>query len=205
VTVDEGVIKFCCTWVERPPLPAWRIEELDHWRDRLHAHALIGYDASEQVGYGNVSMRDAQSRAILITGTQTGHLPVLGPEHYTLLTDYDIEANRVTCTGPIQASSESMTHLALYELGDACNAVVHVHDDRAWRALCGRVPTTAADVAYGTPAMARELQRLCREDALARVRIAAMHGHPGGLISFGPDLDEAGGVMLAHVRAVHGL
>jgi hypothetical protein len=205
VTVDEGVIKFCCTWIERPPLASWRVEALDDWRDRLYGHGLIGYDAAERVGYGNVSVRDPPSRAILITGTQTGHLPALGPEHYTLLTDYDIDGNRVTCTGPIQASSESLTHLALYELGEACNAVVHVHDDRAWRALSGRVPTTAPEVAYGTPAMARELQRLWREDALARVRIAAMHGHAGGLISFGTDLDEAGAVMLAHVRAVHGL
>jgi ribulose-5-phosphate 4-epimerase/fuculose-1-phosphate aldolase len=203
--VDEGVIKFGCTWIERPALPAWRVVALDVWRDRLHAHGLIGYDAAERVGYGNVSVRDAYSGAILITGTQTGHLQSLGPEHYTLLTDYDLDANSVTCTGPIQASSESLTQLALYELGEACNAVVHVHDDRAWRALCGRVPTTADDVAYGTPAMARELQRLWRDDALARVRIAAMQGHHGGLISFGTDLDEAGAVMLAHVRAVHGL
>ena len=203
--IDEGVIKFRCTWIEKPPLPAWRIEALDEWRARLHALGLIGYDAVERVGYGNLSMRDVESRAVLVTGTQTGHLPALGPEHYTLLTDYDIEENHVTCAGPIQASSESMTHLALYELGEACNAVVHVHDERAWRALMDRVPTTAPEVAYGTPEMARELQRLYREDKLARVRVAVMHGHEGGLISFGEDLDAAGSVMLAHVRAVHGL
>ena len=202
---DEGVIKFRCTWIEQPPLPAWRIEALEAWRERLYAAGLVGYDAKERVGYGNLSMRDPESRGILVTGTQTGHLPKLGPEHYTLLTDYDIDGNRVTCTGPIQASSESLTHLAIYELGDACNAVVHVHDERAWRALDGRVPTTAPGVAYGTPAMARELQRLYREDALARVRIAVMHGHEGGLIAFGEDIDAAGSVMLAHVRAVRGL
>jgi|KBSSwiStaDraftv2_1062776.scaffolds.fasta_scaffold267008_2 L-ribulose-5-phosphate 4-epimerase len=202
---DEGVIKFGCTWIEKPPLPAWRIEALEAWRARLYAHGLVGYDMEARVGYGNLSMRDPESRAILVTGTQTGHLPKLGPEHYTLLTDYDIDSNRVTCAGPIQASSESLTHLALYELGEACNAVVHVHDERAWRALLGRVPTTAPGVAYGTPAMARELQRLYRDEALDRVRIAIMHGHDGGLIAFGGDMDAAGGVMLAHVRAVHGL
>ena len=202
---DEGVIKFRCTWIERPPLPAWRIEALEAWRARLYAAGLVGYDTKERVGYGNLSMRDPESRAILVTGTQTGHLPTLGPEHYTLLTDYDIDGNCVTCTGPIQASSESLTHLAVYELGEACNAVVHVHDERAWRALDGRVPTTAPGVAYGTPAMARELQRLYREGAFARVRIAVMHGHEGGLIAFGEDIDAAGGVMLAHVRAVRGL
>jgi ribulose-5-phosphate 4-epimerase/fuculose-1-phosphate aldolase len=203
--IDEGVIKFRCTWIEKPPLPAWRIEALDEWRDRLYALGLVGYDTQARVGYGNLSMRDPESRAILVTGTQTGHLPKLGPEHYTLLTDYDIDGNHVTCAGPIQASSESLTHLAVYELGDACNAVVHVHDERVWRALDGRVPTTAPGVAYGTPAMARELQRLYLEDALARVKIAVMHGHEGGLIAFGEDIDAAGGVMLAHVRAVRGL
>ena len=40
---------------------------------------------------------------------------------------------------------------------------------------------------------------------LARVRVAVMRGHPGGLISFGGDLDAAGSVLLAHLRAVHGI
>jgi hypothetical protein len=203
--IDEGVVKFRCEWIERPPLAAWRIAELDDWRTRLYDAGLIGFDATERVGYGNISARDPQSDAIMITGTQTGHLPRLRPEHYTLVTDYDIDANRVTCEGPVQASSEAMTHMALYELGEACNAVVHVHDERAWRALGGRVPGTAEGIAYGTPEMARELQRLYREGGLARVRLAVMTGHHGGLISFGRDLDEAGSLMLAHVRAVHGL
>jgi hypothetical protein len=203
--LDEGVIKFECRWIEGPPLPAWRIEEIDAWRARLYALGLIGYDAAAGVGYGNLSVRDPASPAILVTGTQTGHLPVLGPGHYTRLTAWDIDANRVTCEGPVRASSESLTHLALYELGEVCNAVVHVHDERAWRALAGRLPSTAPAVAYGTPAMARELQRLYREDAFARVRVAVMRGHPGGLISFGADLDAAGSVLLGHVRAARGL
>ena len=203
--IDEGVIKFRCDWIERPALPPWRIDGIDDWRTRLYDLGLIGYDAEARVGYGNISVRVAERNAVVITGTQTGHLPRLGPEHYTLITAYDIDANSVTCEGPLRASSESLTHLALYELGEACNAVVHVHDDRGWRALAERLPTTAAGVPYGTPAMARELQRLYREGALARVRVAVMHGHPGGIISFGPDLDAAGSVLLAQLRAAHGL
>lgn len=203
--VDEGVVKFDCEWVQRPPLPAWRIELLDAWRQRLYEAGLVGYDSAEQVGYGNLSMREPSSGAIVITGTQTGQLERLGPEHYTLVTNYDIDANRVRCEGPIAASSETLTHVALYEADPDCNAVIHVHDEHAWRALAGRVPTTAPDVAYGTPAMARELQRLHREGWLPRVRVAVMQGHRGGLVAYGPDLDTAGRIMLAHVRAVRGI
>jgi L-ribulose-5-phosphate 4-epimerase len=202
---DEGVVKFACEWVHRPPLAAWRIEAIDEWRQRLHDAGLVGFDADDEVGYGNLSIREVASGAILITGTQTGHLERLGPEHYTLLTGYDIDANHVRCEGPVAASSESLTHVALYEADEDCNAVVHVHDEAAWRALAGRLPTTAPGVAYGTPAMARELQRLHREERLARVRVAVMQGHRGGLISFGSDLDAAGTIMLAHVRAVRGI
>jgi hypothetical protein len=68
---------------------------------------------------------------------------------------------------------------------------VHVHSAGAWERLLHTIPTTAADVPYGTPAMARELQRLYRETALPSVRVAAMAGHPEGLIAFGQTIEEA--------------
>jgi hypothetical protein len=58
------------------------------------------------------------------------------------------------------ASSESLTHAAVYSGDGAAGAVIHCHADALWQRLVGRVPTTSAEVAYGTPEMAGEVLRL---------------------------------------------
>jgi hypothetical protein len=53
------------------------------------------------------------------------------------------------------------------------------------------VPTTDADVAYGTPDMADEFRRLYRETSLPRTGVAVMAGHESGLLSLGQNLQDA--------------
>ena len=50
-----------------------------------------------------------QGREFVISGTQTGSVAQTGGQHYARVTDYDIDANRVSSTGPVEASSESLT------------------------------------------------------------------------------------------------
>ena len=76
--------------------------------------------------------------------------------------DCDLRANVVRCSGPIQASSEAMTHGAIYALGDAIRAVVHAHSRELWETNLGELPTTDPDIAYGTHDMAMEIDRLYR-------------------------------------------
>ncbi len=57
----------------------------------------------------------------------------------------------------------------------------------------------AAEVPYGTPEMAREVQRLFRETDVRARRIFAMAGHKDGIVAFGQDFREA----LATVAAVN--
>ena len=91
----------------------------------------------------------------------------------------------------MQASSEALTHAAIYALDPDIRAVVHVHDADLWHALIDRVPTTSRDISYGTPEMAREFQRLY-EDTDFRVRgIAVMGGHDEGIVAFGSDISQA--------------
>lgn len=189
--IDEGVIKFELDWTETPPpdVPGARL--LDRWRRPLYEAGLIGEYAEARVGYGNLSVRRAGEGRFLITGTQTGHLPELGPGQFTLVTGYDIDANRVACRGPIRASSESMTHAAIYELSPDIGAVVHVHDASLWREWRGILPTTDPDVPYGTPAMAAEFRRLHRETAFAREGLAIMGGHEDGIVGTGHGIAEA--------------
>jgi L-ribulose-5-phosphate 4-epimerase len=136
----------------------------------------------------------------LITATQTGHIGFSRAEHYSLVTDYDIEGNKLSCCGPLQASSEALTHAAIYELDPAINAVVHVHSKSLWNRYLHALPTTRTDIPYGTPGMARELQRLYSETAFRSHGIAVMGGHFEGLLGFGSTLEQAATRILGLIR-----
>lgn len=189
--IDEGYIKFHIDWTPTAALECREIRVLNRWRAPLHEAGLIGHYAAIDVGYGNISARLDSGRQFIISGTQTGHIARTGPEHYALVTDYDIDANRVTCRGPVRASSESMTHAAIYDLDPTVNAIVHVHHEKTWADCMHDLPTTRDDVAYGTPAMAREFGRLYDETDFAARGVAVMSGHDAGLISTGRNMREA--------------
>lgn len=188
--IDEGYIKFELHWQHGPPPAADAVAQLNAWRRPLYDAGLIGQYRDIGIGFGNISVR-GDNGCFVISGTQTGHLDTLGPEHYTTVTAYDIAANRVCCDGPIKASSESMTHAALYELGTDINAVVHVHSAALWQKLLNVLPTTSATVSYGTPEMAEEFRRLYRETVFAANGIAVMAGHDEGIIATGGDMQQA--------------
>lgn len=191
MTIDEGYIKFESDWEAGPAPDAAAVELLDAWRRPLFDAGLIGHYEDPGVGYGNISIRIGASGQFVISGTQTGHLAQTVGAHYALVTAYDIDRNRVSSTGQVEASSESLTHAAIYELDDDINAVVHVHSQPLWRALRGKLPTTSPGVSYGTPEMAYEFQRLYRDSEFASRGVAIMAGHDEGIVSFGRTLEEA--------------
>ena len=190
MTVDEGYIKFGSDWTRGPAPDPGLTTLLNRWRRPLFDRGLVGHDDNLGVGFGNISVR-AGAGQFVISGTQTGDVTDTVGEHYTLVTGYDVDANSVSSVGPVEASSESLTHAAIYELDAGIGAIVHVHSRRLWERLRGVLPTTRADVAYGTPAMAREFARLYRETAFATDGIAVMGGHQDGIVSIGATLEEA--------------
>lgn len=196
---DEGVIKFQCEWTAGPAPAEEAIGELNHWRRLLFHAGLIGV-YPDGIGFGNLSRRLEQSRQFWITGTQTGHLAELNAGHYTQVTDYSIEGNRVFCRGPVKASSESLTHGMIYELNENIRAVVHVHHARLWQALKNKVPTTSESVPYGTQQMALAVQKLYEREGLAEARLFVMAGHEDGLISFDATLEKASQRLLAELK-----
>jgi ribulose-5-phosphate 4-epimerase/fuculose-1-phosphate aldolase len=195
--IDEGYIKFDSHWRKTQALDNTEIESLNRWRRPLYVAGLIGHYAEHGIGFGNLSVLAAAARQFIISGSQTGHLPELGAEHYALVEDYDIERNRVYSIGAHEASSESMTHAAIYELDPDIAAVVHVHSERLWAVLKGSAATTNAEVAFGTPEMAREFRRLFRETDFQKTGVAIMAGHDSGLVSTGRNLQEAAERILA--------
>jgi ribulose-5-phosphate 4-epimerase/fuculose-1-phosphate aldolase len=197
---DEGVIKYACIHRRGEPPEPRTIEALNAWRNRCFDLGLVGA-YPDGIGYGNLSCRIAKTTTFWITGSATGAIPRLLPCHYTRVLETSPQTNQVVCDGPIQASSESMTHGALYSALPDVGAVIHVHSRRLWEALLYRVPTTGEDVLYGTPEMCAAVEALARMPGAALGGVLVAAGHVEGLFVFGATLDEAGGRLLELVGA----
>ena len=183
---DEGYIKYVCVHEEGPaPLhEAW--QELNDLRTDLVKAGLIGV-LENGVGYGNVSLRT--EGGFIVSASATGHIAELGPEHYAYVPRCDIDANTVWSIGPAQASSESMTHAAVYEASPETGCVIHMHHPVLFSQLLeGQAPATAPEAAYGTPAMAHSVAELVRKHPADG--IIAMTGHPDGFLMYAPNVNH---------------
>jgi L-ribulose-5-phosphate 4-epimerase len=194
---EEGVIKFSGQWIRGKPVDEAAIKELNAWRDQLYALHLLGV-TSDGIGYGNISCRS--EGGFIITGSGSGQLQKLSSEHYTKVIAFDVAANSVTSQGPVKASSESMTHAAIYEKDRSINAVFHVHHHLLWMHLLKSYPSTSKEIPYGTPEMAGAVMKLM--DDLGSTRIFAMGGHEDGVIAFGRNAEEAGQVLLYELKTL---
>lgn len=187
----EGVVHFDCEWVcgPRPALEtvggliaAWRILKERHW---------IGTDA-EGIGYGNLSQRiRVDSDEFWITGTQTSRLPEIEIDHFTRVTACDLRRNYVRCVGQVAASSETMTHSAVYAALPQVCSVLHVHSADLWGAWIGHKPSTPSGAAYGTASIAVAVNELCRAEVGSENGIIVMGGHPDGLLVYGLTPEQA--------------
>jgi L-ribulose-5-phosphate 4-epimerase len=186
---EKGYIQFRCEWHDAPP-PAVP-PELIAWRDRLRELNLIGV-YPDGIGFGNISIREP----FLISGTATGHLLYVNAEHFAEITAFDIAGNAVSCRGRVKASSESLSHAAVYRSDPAARAVIHVHHLAAWESLRWRVPTTDEVAEAGTPQMADAIAALLPLEA----GFFVMGGHREGLVAYGSTLDEAGCRLLAAIQ-----
>jgi L-ribulose-5-phosphate 4-epimerase len=192
--MEEGYIKFNCNWIQSEPISSNEITEINNWRDTLYKLGLIGV-YSNGVGFGNISIR-YNNQTFLITGSATGGLNKLTESHYVLVNEYNLKQNSLTCNGPIKASSESLSHAAIYESSPETNAVIHVHNIGLWQNLIYKIPTSRKNVLYGTPEMAKEIKRLFKETNVSVEKIMVMGGHKEGIITFGKTLEEAGKILL---------
>jgi ribulose-5-phosphate 4-epimerase/fuculose-1-phosphate aldolase len=198
--MSEGYTRFRCSWAEEPvQIPAALLEALGLWRKRLRDLGLIGA-LSDGVGFGNISAR--QGRGFLITGSATGALELLEPRHYALVEETRPADNWLACRGLCRASSESLSHGAVYAALPEAGAVIHVHSAAMWERLADRLPATPSSAGYGTPEIAAAIARLA---AAARELPAAivMGGHRDGILAFGADLQGAGGLLLELLRRAH--
>jgi hypothetical protein len=218
MTDEKGYIQFRCEW--EPAAPPAVPADLIAWRDRLHRLGLIGVYPNG-IGYGNISIR-TEGSSFLISGTATGHLHTLGPEHFAEVTAFDFATNWLCCRGPVKASSESLSHAAVYasdraQAGmpaspgnsggtgiPACariGAVIHVHHLGMWEKVRDRIPTTDHRAEAGTPEMAWAIEALLRQPGVKERGLFVMGGHREGLMAFGATLDEAGERIVAALES----
>ena len=167
--------------------------DLNRCRRRLFELGLIGVDPTG-IGFGNVSLRTGTQ--FYITGSGTGKYPHLTTSHYARVIAYDFDRNWLRCEGSVMASSESLTHAAVYESSPSTKAVIHCHDLKLWTVLQDRVPTTPKDAEYGTPGMAHAVQYLFETTDVGNKKVFVMAGHEGGIVTFGEDLKEAFEVLM---------
>lgn len=194
--IDEGYIKFKSNWTNKDVIAEKDIAALNTWRDRLYDLGLLGVYPNG-IGYGNISQRTSDKQFV-ITGTQTGNYPKLSAQHYAQVVQCDVDNNSLQCLGMTEASSESMSHYAVYQQFSSIKYVFHTHHFKLWKTNLNRLPTTAIDVPYGTPEMAKEIQRLFRETDVLEKRIFVMAGHEEGIFTFGASLEAAGHVLLSY-------
>lgn len=196
---ETGSVKFSC---EQLPLRIPRFagfDGLNRSRRELIELELVGVDANG-IGFGNLSVRDGDSSRFYITGSGSGGLPELSPDDYTRVVGYDFTRGWVRCEGIRIASSESLTHAAVYESDPSVRAVIHCHHAGLWNELLNKLPTTLSNAEYGTSEMALAVKRLFHTTDLRTTKMFAMAAHPGGLVSFGADPDEALRVILQRLE-----
>lgn len=197
--MDEGYIKFAAHWAKTNPLPEEAIAELNAWRQRLYALGLIGaYENG--IGFGNISRRYGQQGQFIISGSATGNVSVLEAAHYALVTKVIPAENCLWCEGPVIASSESMSHAAVYQECPWVEGVIHVHHEGLWARLLHQVPTTDLNAPYGSPEMAASIIRLLRETDLKARKIFVMEGHKEGIFAFGASLAEAFATLMDYYQ-----
>ena len=187
---ETGSIKFTCDRVAVELSRFAGFDELNEFRRKLLRLGTIGIDANG-VGFGNVSVRNGATSRFYITGSGTGKLPELTPADCARVVAYHFARNWLQCEGLTIASSESLTHAAIYESDSTTCAVIHCHDMKLWTALLHKVPTTPEKVDYGTPEMAYAVRGLFDNTDVLKKKIFVMAGHEGGVVAFGRDLQSA--------------
>jgi len=194
---DEGYIKYKCLWSSEPiAIPESVFRSINLWRKKLFELSLIGM-YENGIGFGNISIKNSDG-SFFITGSATGGKAVLEPNDFALVDNWNFERNQLHSIGKTKASSESLTHAAIYESNGNIRSVIHVHSFCIWKNFLKKMPSTGEKILFGTPEMAIGIKNLLKSKDNTRKGMVVMGGHEEGILTFGKDLDEAGDRILKY-------
>ena len=189
MTNNEGYIKYVSLYEKSDVIEALGWEELNAARQKCFMLGLVGV-YSNGIGYGNLSIR-YKDEEFLITGTSTGSKPALTCEDYSLVRSFNMSRNSVVCTGPAQASSESMTHGAIYRARHGVNCVIHIHSKKIYDSMIrDNYPATPKEAAFGTSEIALAIEK-CAENIGKDEGQIVLAGHDEGIIAYGENTERA--------------
>lgn len=199
MTEQEGVIKFQLNFTQQALLQAADVVEISSWRSIMLQLGMLGQTPLryDNYGFGNISQRFARGERFIISGTQTGGISNMCAADYALVTCCEPERNYIEATGITKPSSEAMTHGQLYQIDNDINFVIHAHCPQIWQQASNlQLAQTAAEVPYGTVAMADEVARLFRATPVLQQGVFTMAGHEDGVVAFGPTAALAAGRLI---------
>jgi L-ribulose-5-phosphate 4-epimerase len=206
---QEGVIKYQLNHTQQPINHLLSLADISAWRTVAVRLDLIGQNPEryDNVGFGNISQRiDASSDQFIISGTQTGHIKHLSPEHFCLIVKAEPHKNRLQSLGLCKPSSESMTHATVYVQDDTIQAVIHAHSPEIWKHTAElELPHTGADVPYGTVEMAIAVEQLFQSGKLTETSLFTMLGHEDGVVAFGSSVQEAAWELIKYLSLAIGI
>ena len=190
---DEGYIKFNLNWEEKSfDFSDKDFHEINSCRQKLYEAGFIGA-YPDGIGFGNLSVRYNKNQFI-ISGSATGNFKNLSKNHFALVKDFDISKNNIQYVGLTKASSESLSHAAIYNSNSEVNAVIHIHHKGMWNTYLNDLPTTDKKAEFGTPEIAIELAKLANLPS----GIIIMGGHPEGIIAYGKTIEKAYNILIEY-------
>ena len=198
----EGVIQFefSLEQAKGPPAEACTLQMLLAWRTVLRRLRLLGQEPGRYggLGYGNLSARDpVRPGEFIITASQTSGIRNLDAGGLCRIRDFDLARFRVAAAGMRPPSSESLSHAMIYDVDPDVRWVFHVHSPEIWRrAEALDIPVTAADVAYGSPAMAGAVAELLATNN-QRPLVFVTLGHEDGVFACGGTAGDTGASLVS--------
>jgi ribulose-5-phosphate 4-epimerase/fuculose-1-phosphate aldolase len=196
--MDDGYIKYSSERRDGAVSASAMLDELNEARTSLVDRNLIGVYPNG-VGFGNLSFR-TNNNQFVVTASATGGIRTLGNEHYCLVEEFSADQNYVRSVGLLPASSEALTHGAIYAANPTVRCVIHVHCRQMFdHCLANGHLTTPANIAYGTPSMAYAVSSLVAGQHTLPV-LFAMAGHDEGIVAYGADVASTHTLLLNELQ-----
>jgi len=153
-----------------------------------NTNKLKKYNMTPKNG-GNVSCRVLDGFAISASGANLG---LIEEKEIIYVSKCSVEEKKVTYSGSILPSSETLMHYLIYSEHKDAQAVIHAHDEIATgsETIGGDLKETVREEPYGTV----ELARLALDAFSEGVNIILLKNH--GYVSTGSSLSQATDVII---------